>query len=207
MAARRAAPAPRPAAHCSRTPSGADLCAMRRPNPQWAAGRSLRGQRGRVHDAVIVRRTRGRVEVCRWSATGSRQQARCVPRPRPAAGSRPGRRGRPRPCAPALRQVNVTVHRDLRHVNVTVHRDIYTRKKGPESLRDLDFKISEILPKRVGVGGNVYNYIQAPQTVVFESKHTPKNGARVNRFWITSFQKWCSDHPNPPFNFATNVYL
>ena len=142
MAARRAAPAPRPAAHCSRTPSGADLCAMRRPNPQWAAGRSLRGQRGRVHDAVIVRRTRGRVEVCRWSATGSRQQARCVPRPRPAAGSGPGRRGRPRPCAPALR-----------HVNVTVHRDIYTRKKGPESLRDLDFKISEILPKRVGVRG------------------------------------------------------
>ena len=61
--------------------------------------------------------------------------------------------------------------------------------------------------KRVGVGGNVYNYIQAPQTVVFEGKHALINGAPVNRFWITSFQNWCSDHPNPPFNFATNVYL
>ena len=45
-------PAPRPAAHCSRTPSGADLCAVCRPNPQWSAGRPLRG-RGRAHDAGI----------------------------------------------------------------------------------------------------------------------------------------------------------
>ena len=42
--------------------------------------------------------------------------------------------------------------------------------------------------KRVGVGGNVYNYIQAPQTVVFEGKHALINGAPVNRFWITSFK-------------------
>ena len=60
-------PAPRPADHCSRTPSGADLFAVCRPNPQRSAGRPLRGRRGRAHDAVIERRARGRVEVCRWA--------------------------------------------------------------------------------------------------------------------------------------------
>ena len=39
-------------------------------------------------------------------------------------------------------------------------------------------RTSEILPKKVGVGGNVYNYKQATQTVVFERKHDP--------------EKWCS---------------
>ena len=190
MAARRAAPAPRPAAHCSRTPSGADLCAMRRPNPQWAAGRSLRGQRGRVHDAVIVRRTRGRVEVCRWSATGSRQQARCVPRPRPAPGQR-ARRG------PALRHVNVTVHRDLRHVNVTVHRD--TRKKGPESLRDLDFKISEILPKRVGVGGNVFQLHTSATNGRFREQTYPEKWCSCESFLDHIFSKMVLGPPQPPF--------
>ena len=44
-------PAPRPAAHCSRTPSGADLFAVCRPNPQWSAGRPLRGRRGHLYAA------------------------------------------------------------------------------------------------------------------------------------------------------------
>ena len=57
-------PAPRPAAHCSRTPSGADLFAVCRPNPQRSAGRPLRGRRGRAHDAGI-----------------------CTPRPRGSGGA------------------------------------------------------------------------------------------------------------------------
>ena len=127
MAARRAAPAPRPAAHCSRTPSGADLCAMHRPNPQWAAGRPLRGRRGRAHDAVIVRRARGRVEVCRWSATGSRQQARCVPRPRPpAAGQVDG--GEIRPGRGRVRRLRVVASKSACQRDGTVT-FVNTRKK------------------------------------------------------------------------------
>ena len=64
--------------------------------------------------------------------------------------------------------------------------------------------------KRVGVGGNVYNYIQAPQTVVFEGKHAVINGAPVNRLKITSFQKWCTDHPlflEPPIKFEYKILL
>ena len=57
-------PAPRPAAHCSRTPSGADLFAVCRPNPQRSAGRPLRGRRGRAYDAGI-----------------------CTPRPRGSGGA------------------------------------------------------------------------------------------------------------------------
>ena len=61
-----------------------------------------------------------------------------------------------------------------------------------------------------GGGGWQRLQLQAPQTVVFESKHTPKNGARVNRFWITSFQKWCTDHPlflEPPIKFEYKILL
>ena len=64
--------------------------------------------------------------------------------------------------------------------------------------------------KRVGVGDNVYNYIQAPQTVVFEGKHAVINGAPVNRLKITSFQKWCTDHPlflEPPIKFEYKILL